>query len=201
METYALGVALAALAVAVIALLRSRPCQDHRSSATTVTRGPHTSPADIIRIAVQRNGGHDAIRLARRAPVLALAPGAASNTSEIRRSDGWFAMIPTACGVMAGTLVVVSFATQNLEPVSVRFLEWRLHGIPLAVPVLVSGVLSGVAVAIPACLRLRALRSRIDCLETRLRRSEEPERLPALPYIIGPRSGRRSPNAGPSRPA
>jgi uncharacterized integral membrane protein len=128
-----------------------------------------------------------------------LAPRARRSAIEIGRVDWWLAVIPTACAVIAGTLVVVILVAQNLEPVSVRLLHWELAGIPLAVIVFASSVLAGVAVAIPARLRRQALRARTDWLERRLRQSES--KRPPASFIIGPRAGRRSPNVGPGRPA
>jgi uncharacterized integral membrane protein len=198
METYALGVALVALAVAVTALLGTRRCQDHgRSGSVTLeTRRPGLAFADVIPSPVRQRRGRRA-SAARRASVVGLASGLGRSV-EINRADWWFAVIPTACAVLAGALLVLIFAAQNLEPVSVHILDWQIRGIPLSVIVLVPGVLTGVAVAIPARLRRRALRARIDWLESRLRQSEESERPPAR-FIIRPRAGPRSPNAGPSR--
>lgn len=63
---------------------------------------------------------------------------------------------------------IAAFALQNLDPVVVRFLVWRIEGIPLAMVILLSLVagmlLVGVAGAVPHVklrLRVRHLESRI----------------------------------------
>ena len=66
------------------------------------------------------------------------------------------------------------FALQNMDPVVIRFLGWRVEGMPLALVILVS-VLGGLAFA--SCvglLRHWKLRSRIRQLEARLAAGEPP---------------------------
>jgi membrane protein len=63
---------------------------------------------------------------------------------------------------------VALFALQNGAPVTIRFLAWTFHGMPLATPILVA-VAVGIVLVGPALLIGRArLRSRIRALEARL---------------------------------
>ena len=66
------------------------------------------------------------------------------------------------------------FALQNMDPVVIRFLGWRVEGMPLALVILLS-VLGGLVFA--SCvglLRHWKLRSRIRQLEARLAAGEPP---------------------------
>ena len=66
------------------------------------------------------------------------------------------------------------FALQNMDPVVIRFIGWRVDGIPLALVILLS-VLGGLIFA--SCvglLRHWKLRSRIRQLEARLAAQERP---------------------------
>ena len=75
------------------------------------------------------------------------------------------ALVGAACAV---------FALQNMDPVVIRFLGWRVEGMPLALVILLS-VLGGLVFA--SCvglLRHWKLRSRIRQLEAQLAAQERP---------------------------
>ena len=75
------------------------------------------------------------------------------------------ALVGAACAV---------FALQNMDPVVIRFISWRVEGMPLALVILLS-VLGGLVFA--SCmglLRQLKLRSRIRQLEARLAAGERP---------------------------
>ena len=75
------------------------------------------------------------------------------------------ALVGAACAV---------FALQNLDPVVIRFLGWRVEGMPLALVILLS-VLGGLVFA--SCvgfLRYWKLRSRLRQAEARLAAQERP---------------------------
>lgn len=75
------------------------------------------------------------------------------------------ALVGAACAV---------FALQNMDPVVIRFLGWRVEGMPLAL-VILSSVLGGLVFA--SCvglLRHWKLRSRIRQLEVQLAAQERP---------------------------
>ena len=75
------------------------------------------------------------------------------------------ALVGAACAV---------FALQNMDPVVIRFIGWRVEGMPLALVILLS-VLGGLIFA--SCvglLRHWKLRSRIRQLEAQLAAQERP---------------------------
>jgi len=75
------------------------------------------------------------------------------------------ALVGAACAV---------FALQNMDPVVIRFLGWRVEGMPLALVILLS-LLGGLVLA--SCvglLRHWKLRSRIRQLEAQLAAQERP---------------------------
>ncbi len=75
------------------------------------------------------------------------------------------ALVGAACAV---------FALQNMDPVVIRFLGWRIEGMPLALVILLS-VLGGLVLA--SCvglLRHLKLRSRIRQLKAQLAAQERP---------------------------
>ena len=75
------------------------------------------------------------------------------------------ALVGAACAV---------FALQNMDPVVIRFLGWRVEGMPLALVILLS-VLGGLIFAsCVALLRNLKLRSRIRKLEAQLSAQECP---------------------------
>jgi uncharacterized integral membrane protein len=74
---------------------------------------------------------------------------------------------------LVGALCAV-FALQNMDPVVIRFLGWRVEGMPLALVILLS-VLSGLVLAsCVSLLRHWKLRSRIRQLEAQLAEHERP---------------------------
>ena len=75
------------------------------------------------------------------------------------------ALVGAACAV---------FALQNMDPVVIRFIGWRVEGMPLALVILLS-VLGGLIFAsCVALLRHLKLRSRIRKLEAQLAAQERP---------------------------
>jgi uncharacterized integral membrane protein len=75
------------------------------------------------------------------------------------------ALVGAACAV---------FALQNMDPVVIRFIGWRVEGMPLALVILLS-VLGGLVIA--SCvglLRRWKLRSRIRQLEAQLAAQQRP---------------------------
>ena len=74
---------------------------------------------------------------------------------------------------LVGALCAV-FALQNMDPVVIRFLGWRVEGMPLALVILLS-VLGGLVFAsCVSLLRHWKLRSRIRQLEAQLVAQEPP---------------------------
>ena len=63
---------------------------------------------------------------------------------------------------------VAIFAVQNLDPVVIRFITWRIEGAPLAFVILLSLLLGAVFTALVGVVRYWKLRSRIRQLEQRL---------------------------------
>lgn len=75
--------------------------------------------------------------------------------------------------VLVGAACAV-FALQNMDPVVIRFVTWRVEGMPLGFVILLS-VLGGVIFALGVSLiRHWKLRSRIRQLEARLSAAEHP---------------------------
>ena len=78
------------------------------------------------------------------------------------------------------------FALQNVDPVVIRFLGWRIEGAPLAMVIIVS-VLAGIVVtALIGLIQQWKLRSRIRQLEQRLAHA-------AAPRDLGPTTPRAEP--------
>ena len=76
-------------------------------------------------------------------------------------------------GVVAVLAVLVTtFALQNTEPVSVRFLVWSRETIPLAGVVLGSVAVGLVIAGIPLLVARLRYRSRVRSLEARLAQAE-----------------------------
>lgn len=72
---------------------------------------------------------------------------------------------------LIGAAVAV-FALQNLDPVVIRFIGWRVEGLPLAVIILLA-LLAGLAFAsLVGVIQQFKLRRQIRDLEARLRRAE-----------------------------
>ena len=75
------------------------------------------------------------------------------------------ALVGAACAV---------FALQNMDPVVIRFLGWRVEGMPLAFVILLSVVGGLVFASCVGLLRHWKLRSRIRQLEAQLAAQERP---------------------------
>ena len=84
--------------------------------------------------------------------------------------------------VLVGAACAV-FALQNMDPVVIRFVTWRVEGMPLGFVILLS-VLGGLIFA--SCvglLRHWKLRSRIRQLESQLAATERPTVPPPPPLL------------------
>ena len=66
------------------------------------------------------------------------------------------------------------FALQNMDPVVIRFLSWRVEGMPLALVMLLSMLGGLVFASCVGLLRHWKLRSRIRQLEAQLAAQERP---------------------------
>jgi uncharacterized integral membrane protein len=71
------------------------------------------------------------------------------------------------------------FALQNVDPVTIRFLGWRIEGAPLALVIMLSVVAGMVFTAMVGFVQQWKLRSRIRQLEARLAQESRP--VPAPP--------------------
>lgn len=71
------------------------------------------------------------------------------------------------------------FALQNIEPVVIRFLVWKIEGAPLALVILVSVALGVMFTSLSGFVRHWKLRSRIRQLEQRLSQAGIPAEAPA----------------------
>ncbi len=63
---------------------------------------------------------------------------------------------------------VAIFALQNIDPVVIRFLGWRIEGAPLSIVIMLSTVVGIVLTSLVGVVRQWKLRSRIRQLENRL---------------------------------
>ena len=77
------------------------------------------------------------------------------------------------------------FALQNVDPVVIRFLGWRIEGAPLAMVIMVSVLAGIVLTALIGLVQQWKLRSRIRQLEQRLAHAS-----------FAPRSGTDDPSRG-----
>jgi len=77
--------------------------------------------------------------------------------------------------ITALVLAIAVFALQNADPVTVRFLGWRLEGAPLAAVILVSGVIGALVVSLVGFVQRWKLRAQIRRLESRLNPPEAPK--------------------------
>jgi uncharacterized integral membrane protein len=66
------------------------------------------------------------------------------------------------------------FALQNVDPVVIRFLGWRIEGAPLALVIMVSVLAGIVLTALVGFVQQWRLRSRIRQLENRLAQTSVP---------------------------
>jgi uncharacterized integral membrane protein len=60
------------------------------------------------------------------------------------------------------------FAAQNIDPVVIRFLVWRVEGIPLALVILVSLLVGVVFASLSGAVKIWKLRSRVRQLEAQV---------------------------------
>jgi uncharacterized integral membrane protein len=75
------------------------------------------------------------------------------------------AIVGAACAV---------FALQNMDPVVIRFIGWRVEGMPLALVILLSVLVGLFFASCVGLLRHLKLRSRIRQLEAQLAAGERP---------------------------
>jgi uncharacterized integral membrane protein len=73
------------------------------------------------------------------------------------------------------------FAIQNIDPVVIRFLGWRIEGMPLALVILLSAFAGLVFAAMIAMVQQIRLRSRIRALERQQPPPAPPVARPAPP--------------------
>lgn len=75
-------------------------------------------------------------------------------------------------GITVMAVAIAIFALQNADPVSIRFLAWRLDGAPLAAVILLSGVAGALLATAVGLLQRWRLRAQIRQLKSRLRATE-----------------------------
>ena len=80
---------------------------------------------------------------------------------------------------VVGAAVAV-FALQNVDPVVIRFLGWRIEGTPLSLVILLSVILGAVLASLVGAVKHWKLRSRIRQLETRTARPTTPPEPPPV---------------------
>ena len=64
--------------------------------------------------------------------------------------------------------VATLFAAQNIDPVVIRFLVWRIEGMPLALVILLSLLVGVIFASLSGAVRHWRLRSRVRQLETQV---------------------------------
>jgi len=89
---------------------------------------------------------------------------------------------------------VAIFALQNLDPVVIRFVAWRIEGAPLALVVLLALITGVVLTALVGLVQQWKLRSRVRHLERSLAQAEA--QAPLAPGRL--EGGRPRPDAPPS---
>jgi len=75
--------------------------------------------------------------------------------------------------ILVGAACAV-FALQNMDPVVLRFLTWRVEGMPLGFVILLSLMGGLIFASVIGLIRHWKLRSRIRQLEARLQAAERP---------------------------
>jgi len=75
-------------------------------------------------------------------------------------------------GITLMAVAIAIFALQNADPVSIRFLAWRLDGAPLAAVILLSGAAGAVLATVVGLLQRWRLRAQIRQLKSRLKAAE-----------------------------
>jgi uncharacterized integral membrane protein len=78
------------------------------------------------------------------------------------------------------------FALQNLDPVVIRFITWRIEGAPLALVMLLSLIMGAVLASLIGIVRSLKLRSRIRQLEHRLAQAQAQQVGPAPSLVDRP---------------
>jgi uncharacterized integral membrane protein len=78
-------------------------------------------------------------------------------------------------GITVMAVAIAIFALQNADPVSIRFLAWRLDGAPLAAVILLSGAAGALLATAVGLLQRWRLRAQIRQLKSRLRATEPPK--------------------------
>lgn len=73
------------------------------------------------------------------------------------------------------------FALQNVDPVVIRFLGWRVEGAPLSMVIMLSVLAGVVLTSLVGLVQQWKLRSRIRHLENRLAQTPSPPSGPAQP--------------------
>jgi uncharacterized integral membrane protein len=81
--------------------------------------------------------------------------------------------------ILVGAACAV-FALQNMDPVVIRFVTWRVEGMPLGFVILVSLLGGLVFASVIGLIRHWKLRSRIRQLEARLQAAERPTAPPQV---------------------
>jgi uncharacterized integral membrane protein len=82
--------------------------------------------------------------------------------------------------ILVGAAAAI-FAIQNIDPVVIRFLGWRIEGMPLALVILLSAFAGLVFAAMVAMVQQIRLRSRIRALERQQPPPAPPVARPAPP--------------------
>jgi uncharacterized integral membrane protein len=78
--------------------------------------------------------------------------------------------------ITAVALAIAVFALQNAQPVTLRFLWWRLEGAPLALVILVSGAAGAFVASAIGFLRHWKLRAEIRQVKSQGKAPEPPKR-------------------------
>jgi uncharacterized integral membrane protein len=186
METYVLGVALGAFAIALAALVR--------------TMGPRRllGPPEPAEALIDVSPGDDAAgtpvdRSGHPTRVLRLVRSTGRPARSTVVTDWLLRVIPGACAVAALAIVVVTFTSQNTRVVRLDFLDWHLERVPVAAAVLAAAIGSASMVAALAFMDRRRLRLTIRRLEHRLRQAGDSRRRPDRPTRARPTLGRGDP--------
>lgn len=79
--------------------------------------------------------------------------------------------------------VATLFAAQNIDPVVIRFLVWRIEGMPLALVILLSLLVGVIFASLSGAVRHWRLRSRVRQLENQVAQltAARPPQDPAQP--------------------
>jgi uncharacterized integral membrane protein len=118
-------------------------------------------------------------------------------------------VVPRACGAAAVVIVAATFWLQNPQAVTVRLLDWRIEGVPLAAAMLLCGALGAAVATVLWLAARRELIVRAPRLEARFRsdesgrrhRSDKPTtRLSSGSTQDGPRLLPRPASGGPGPP-